>query len=126
MRLAFLALAALPLLSGCFLSRSYTNDALAPEAIAALEPGRTTAAQVVDVLGAPAHVVELGERSAYLYEHRKMKRAGLLLFVITLLNEDVRSDRLWVFFDRNDRLTHFGATLSAERASYSLPFQDRE
>ncbi|QDU67775.1 hypothetical protein [Engelhardtia mirabilis] len=114
------------LLGSCFVSRSYINDGISPEAVASLEPGVSTAAEVVAALGAPGHVVELGNRSAYQYEHHKLKRAGLWLLIVGLFNEDTRSDRVWVFFDENDVLSHVGATLSAERASYSLPFQDRE
>ncbi len=120
--LCALACTALP---GCFLSRSYVNDPLDRAALASLEPGRTTAFEVVQALGAPTQVVELGDRSAYEYEHRRLKRTGLFLFLIGMLNEDTRADRVWVFFDADDRLTHVGATLSADLVEYSLPWGDR-
>ena len=121
--LAVLALA--PLLGGCFLSRSYVNDPIDPETLASLRPGASTAADVVAALGAPTRVVELGNRSAYEFEHRKLKRTGLFLILIGLLNEDTRADRVWVFFDEQDRLTHLGATLTAEETHYALPWSSR-
>lgn len=122
-----IALAALStLLTGCLFSRSYVNDPIDAEAVAQLEPGQSTAADVVGLLGAPSQVVELGDRSAYRYDHRKVQGTGLFLFLFNLRADDVRSDVVWVFFDASDRLTHVGSTLSAERARYRLPFQDRE
>ncbi|MEO0650243.1 MAG: hypothetical protein AAFZ65_06160 [Planctomycetota bacterium] len=125
LRPLLLALLCAPLLGGCFLSRTYVNDPIDPETLATLRPGVSTAAEVVAALGAPTRVVELGNRSAYEFEHRKLKRTGLFLIIVGLLNEDTRADRVWVFFDDQDRLTHMGATLTAEEVNYSLPWTSR-
>ena len=98
-------LLALALASGCFISREYVNADLDPASISELVPGITTAREVVEKLGAPAEVVQLGRRSAYRYEHTQQKRAGFSVIVITFINADLQSDRTWVFFDENDLLT---------------------
>ena len=118
-----LASLVLGLAPGCFLSRNALNAPFTSESLAALVPGQTTAREVVERLGAPVQVVELHDRSAYQYLHTRAKRAGFSVIVLTLINEDRRSDRVWVFFDANGVLTHVGSTLEAETASYAMPFQ---
>ena len=120
------ALLALPLLfaSACAVARSTDNEPLAPERLAQLTPGTSTAKDVVAVLGAPVDVVQLGKRSAYLYQYTATKRAGLWLVIVGLYNVDTRSDRAWVFFDENQVLTHVGATLAGDEVEYALPFED--
>ena len=125
LRPLLLALLLCPTLTGCFLSRSFVNDPITPETLEQLAPGRSTAAEVVAALGAPTRVVELGNRSAYEFEHRKLKRTGLFLLIVGLLNEDTRADRVWAFFDADDVLTHLGATLTADEVNYSLPWSER-
>ena len=112
------------LLPSCLLSRSTTNEPLRAKAIAALAPGETTAEEVVEALGAPTEVVQLGHRSAYRYDATTVKQAGLWVLLVGFLNTDTRSDRLWVFFDEQGVLTHHGATLSADDAQWALPWTD--
>ena len=65
-----LLLTVLPLLAAsCFLSESVVNLPLDGEAAATIVPGETTALEVVAILGAPNEVIQLTERSAWLYEH---------------------------------------------------------
>ncbi len=118
--LPFLAL----FLGGCFLSRRTVNEPLSPQALAQLVPGKTTATEVVELLGAPSEVVQLHKRSAYRYESTTTKDAGLWLLLVGLYNSDAHADRAWVFFDENGVLAHVGATLSAEEAEYALPWQE--
>ena len=115
-------LGALLLVSGCFTGRDTTNEPLDAEMIASLEPGETRAADVVELLGAPTEVVQLARRSAYRYDYTNRKRWGLFLIVANFLNEDTRSDRLWVFFDENQVLSHFGVTLQGDASVYAMPW----
>src|SRR5690606_17221109 len=85
--------------SGCAFFRSNRNDPFAPELVAQLEPGTTTAREAVALLGGPAQVVQLGDRSAYRYDHQITKGTGLLLLVLNFGHVDTREDRLWLFFD---------------------------
>jgi hypothetical protein len=109
---------------GCVLSRDNQNEPIQRAALDSLQPGTTTASEAVALLGAPSEVVQLGFRSAYRYEFASTKRAALFLLVVFLSNSDARSDRLWLFFDEKDVLSHVGATYSAEDARYAMPWQD--
>lgn len=112
------------LVSGCALFRSNRNEPLDPSVIDKLVPGQTTAREAVELLGGPAQVIQLGDRSAYRYDHAITKGAGLLLIVLILGHVDTREDRLWLFFDENDVLTHFASSLEAHRAQYAMPWED--
>jgi len=111
---------------GCFLSRTTANEPISPALVARLEPGRTTAGEAASLFGAPAEVIQLGRRSAYRYDHTLTKRAGLALIVVGLFGSDTHADRVWLFFDEKDVLTHVGATLRAEDAEYALPWERLE
>ena len=114
-------LSALPL-PGCFWSRAFVNEPLDANVVAALRPGTTTAAEVTKMLGAPSRIVPLGRRSAYLYEGTQSKTAWFSLIIVSFANTDARSDRVWVFFDENDVLSHVGSSLASHRASYAMPW----
>jgi len=109
-------------LPGCLLSHKTFNEPLATEDIEALQPGLTTQSQVASRFGAPTEIVQLGYRSAYMYEYKVSKSAGIFLLIFTASNEDNRTDRMWVFFDEAGVLTHVGATLAADRAEYQMPW----
>lgn len=109
---------------GCLLGRSSTNEPLEPSLLALLEPGKSTAGDVTEVLGGPSQIVELGNRTAYLYEYRVTKAASVLLLLVNMATLDSRTDRIWVFFDEDLVLTHYGATLTGHRAQYALPWND--
>lgn len=116
----------LPLLaSGCFVTRATRNEPLSQAAIEGLRPGMS-AREVVERLGAPTEVVQLGLRSAYRYDFTQQKRAGLTLILVTFLNDDERQDRVWLFFDEEGALTHVGATLQAAGSQYAMPWSDLE
>ena len=125
MRTSFPALlCATLLLPGCLIGRNTVNEPLEQAAIEQLRPGESTAGQVVELLGAPTEVVQLGRRSAYRFDATTTKQAGVLLLIVGVFNTDTRQDRLWAFFDEQDVLTHFGATLSADDPEYALPWQN--
>ena len=106
------------------MARQETNRPLDAEVIGSLQPGTTTAREVVERLGAPTDVVQLGYRTAYRYDATSEKSAVLLLLVVNFGNQDARSDRLWVFFDDNDILTHYGASYGVHRTQYAMPWED--
>ena len=119
-----LALALTALAPSCFVARNQINTPIEAASLAELVPGTSTADDVLAVLGAPADVVQLGRRSAWRYDHTHEKRAAFTLLVITMVNSDAKSDRVWVFFDEEDRLIHARGTFEADDAEYKLPFQD--
>ncbi len=112
------------MLASCGISRMESNDPISAEAVRSLVPWRTTAREVVEKLGAPTEVVQLGRRSAYRYDASSSKSAGLVLFVFNMFAQDMRTDRVWAFFDANDVLTHIGATYGTHRTQYALPWED--
>lgn len=114
----------LALLPACFASRTMVNEPLRAASLGALVPGTSTAKDVVELLGAPSEVIQLGSRTAYRYDYSVQKRAGFTLIVVTVLNEDTRSDRAWFFFDKDDKLTHAGSTLESDRARYAMPWAE--
>jgi outer membrane protein assembly factor BamE (lipoprotein component of BamABCDE complex) len=111
------------LLQSCLASRQSRGEPYAPEALEQIVPGKTTAREVVELLGAPSDVVRMHKGSAYLFEHSKTKTGGFLLVVVVLANTDQRSDRIWVFFDENDVVTHVGSDIAADRTEYALPWE---
>lgn len=122
--LALLGLSALLLAPSCFLSRQTSNVPLRHVDYGGLEPGATTATQVVAQFGAPTEIVQLARRSAYLYHFDQRKVSGLALLLVNFVNTDVRQDRVWLFFDEEDVLTHVGTTFEANDARYAMPWFD--
>lgn len=123
MRSSLLALL-LCLSPACAIARSSENRPLDAGLLSSLRPGSTTAREAVELLGAPVDVVQLGKRSAYRYQFTSTKRAGLILLVVNLYNQDLRTDRAWLFFDENQVLTHTGVTLEGADAEYAMPWED--
>jgi len=119
-----LLLLPLCLVAGCAIARQDTNEPLDAAAIGALVPGKTTAREVTERLGAPTEVVQLGKRTAYRYDATTGKAAVLILVLVNFGQQDTRSDRLWVFFDEHDVLSHYGASFGTHRTQYALPWED--
>jgi hypothetical protein len=117
-----IALSAL-LLASCGIARMETNEPIDAQIVRTFRPGYTTARQVTEQLGAPTQVVQLGRRSAYLYDASASKSAALILGVFNMYAVDTRTDRVWLFFDESDHLTHCGASFGVHRAQYALPWE---
>lgn len=120
MRRALIPAALALALPSCFLSESEVDQALDAKAIATIQPG-ASAADVSRALGAPTRVVELGQGSAWLYEHVVEKQAAAFFLVLGLRGVDSQADRCWVFFNADNVVTHIGATLQADQADYDVP-----
>ena len=112
------------LLAGCAFGRSAENVPLDPVSIEKLKPGKTTSKEVVELMGAPVDVVQLGFKSAYVYRHTYEKSTAVILVVANAFRQDHRQDRLWVFFDEKGVLTHYGATLEARDTKTGWPFNN--
>lgn len=116
-------LLALPLLAlpACYLGETAVQQPLSAEAVAQLQPGRTTAQEVANLLGAPTRVVEIGNGSAWEYQHAVTKDAAVWVILLALRGEDTQSDRVWAFFDANGVLTHAAASFEAAQTAYRVP-----
>ena len=111
----------LTLLCGsCVMGEMTIGQPLEASAISQLQPNRSSAQDVADLMGAPNQVVELGNKSAWLYEAQKERRAGVFLLVFGTYGQDKQFDRCWVFFDGNGLLTHIASTLESSSAEYNL------
>ena len=124
MKASLLCLTLLLILPGCFTTRKTINQQLSSEAAAQVAPG-TSAADVVELLGAPTDIVQLGHRSAYLYEFQQTKMTGLLAGVVGFMNSDTRSDRVWIFLGPGgDTVTHVGSSFDADKAQNRMPWTE--
>jgi hypothetical protein len=112
------------LLPACAFGRQDTNEPIDIPTVRGLVPGKTTAREVVERLGAPTDVVQLGKRTAYRYDGTTTKSTVLFLLLINFGNQDTRADRVWVFFDEKDVLTHCGSSFGTHRTQYALPWED--
>ncbi len=121
---SMLLLAALALLfSGCAaVGKNIEYQSFDPDKLEGVAPGRTTAAQVTTLFGAPTQVVELSGGNAYVYERSVSKATGAYFVLISFVRYDQQFDRLVFFFDETNMLTHYGFSLNADDAAYGLPF----
>jgi len=119
-----IALSLATTLASCGIARQDLNEPIDATIVNQLVPGTTTAREVVERLGGPNEVVQLGKRTAYRYDSSTTKSAVLFLFLVNFGNQDTRQDRLWVFFDENNVLSHFGATYGSHRTQYAMPWED--
>ena len=116
----------LPLLlaAGCVFVRIDTDSPIDAPTVRSFVLGKTTAADVTASLGAPVDVVQIGSRSAYEFSATSTKLTSLYLLVVTFNNKDTRSDRVWLFFDEKNVLTHAGTTFATHRTRYAMPWRD--
>lgn len=117
-----LLLPVLFLAPSCFISRSTANEPLPAQRMDTLVPGKSTATDVANTLGAPNEVVQLGKRMAWRYDFTNAKQAGFSIIILTFVNSDARADRAWFFFDENSVLQYAGRTLQADHAEYAMPW----
>ncbi len=108
---------------GCFAFG--TNKEYQPfdaEQLSAIEPGKTTAKDITDIFGAPTSIVEMSNGNAFIYQRSISKGTFIWLILLSFGNYDNQTDQVVFFFDNQDLLTHYGASLNADKASYGLPF----
>jgi len=97
--------------SACTFSRTYINPKTLdlPERVKQVEKGRTTAAELQQILGAPPHSIlraPSGEK-VYLYSYGETKTAGLTLVVFNLTKTNSGIDAALFFVDDKDVVTDY-------------------
>lgn len=117
-------IAPLLLLSGCYFGKSKEDRPWKTEAVAKIEPGKTTKAQVLQLLGPPKQVVRLLESEAYMYTHSVKKETGTFLLLVNLSRTDQQYDAVTVIINRQDVVTAVGSRAAAELAEYGFPWED--
>jgi len=135
-----LLLAALSVCSGCLsFGVSYEGNPIDQAAVAKIVKGRTTRAEVLELLGAPkrieeANITNLVEQSlaryqgekltlqidpalfndVYIYERKQTDTFVLFLIVFNYYSSDETATRLAVFFDKNGKVLGVGWTHKPE------------
>jgi hypothetical protein len=111
------------LCGGCAVfGKNMDEQSFDPAPLDTLVPGHTRAANVTDMFGAPAQVVKLSNGNAYTYKRSIAKGTALWLVLVTFGNYETQYDQIVFFFNDQDILTHYGARMNAEKASYGVPF----
>lgn len=105
--LGSLALAAL--LSACaqYDSQRGVDVSWHPQALSQFQIGETTRADVMEVLGPPSQLVNLGDETVLYYLNEDAAGRGLILLVYNRFEVDTSYDRAVFIFDREGRLSDF-------------------
>jgi outer membrane protein assembly factor BamE (lipoprotein component of BamABCDE complex) len=114
--------AALFVLNGCYFSRKKDDRPWPIEVVSQIEVGKTTKAEVLQLLGPPKQIIRLLESEAYMYVASVEKSSGLVLVVLNLSRNDRQYDAVTVIINRQDVVTAVGARFSADDAAYGLPW----
>lgn len=87
-------------LNGCVLSRGRVGNPIQEENLSQIEKGISKKDSVVTLLGAPDRIIVGNDKEIFQYYYYDGKSPGLILLVFNILSVNVRSDNLYVFFDR--------------------------
>ncbi len=118
-----LAIGFILLCTGCFVFGTNKDyHPFDPDALESIQPGITTATDISGLFGAPTSTVKLSNGNAYIYRRSVAKATLIWLVLLSFANYDTQVDQIVFFFDNNDLLTHYGASLNADKAEYGLPF----
>ena len=97
--LIFLVITVL-LTTGCAFTRGNLGLAEKDQDISAIKKGRTTRGEVLALLGAPNHILEINGQSIFHYYRYVLKHSTLLVF--SRIN--IASDDLYVFFTKEGKV----------------------
>jgi outer membrane protein assembly factor BamE (lipoprotein component of BamABCDE complex) len=86
--------------NGCVLSRGRVGNPIQEESLSQIEKGISKKDSVVTLLGAPDRIIVGNDKEIFQYYYYDGKSPGLILLVFNILSVNVRSDNLYVFFDR--------------------------
>ena len=92
---------ALAILQGCVVTRGTVGEPIQEGAISTIKKGTTTMAEVVSLIGAPDRIVRGNDREIFHYYYYDGKSPALLLLVLNFARMDIKSDNLYVFFNRD-------------------------
>ena len=110
-------------LGGCFFGKKMDDRPWPAEAVQRIQPGKTTKAEVLMLLGPPKEVVRLLESEAYMYVHAVEKNSSTYLIVLNLSRSDRQYDAVTVIINRQDVVTAVGSRFAAESAEYGFPWE---
>jgi outer membrane protein assembly factor BamE (lipoprotein component of BamABCDE complex) len=113
---------ALVLLGGCYFGKKVDDRPWNAEMVARIEVGKTTKAQVLQLLGPPKEIIRLLESEAYMYTHSIEKNTGAFLLLVNLSRNDRQYDSISVIINRQDVVTAVGSRFAADGAEYGFPW----
>lgn len=87
-------------IQGCVLSRGRVGNPIEEESLRQIEKGISNKETVVTLLGAPDRIIVGNDKEIFQYYYYDGKSPGLILLVFNIVSVNVRSDNLYVFFDR--------------------------
>ncbi|MEK7235691.1 MAG: outer membrane protein assembly factor BamE [Nitrospirota bacterium] len=91
----------LVLTQGCVVSRGTIGEPIQEDALSRIKKGTTTMAEVVSAIGAPDRIVRGNDREIFHYYYYDAKSPALLLLLLNFIRMDIKSDNLYVFFNKN-------------------------
>ena len=109
-------------LTGCYFGRKKDDRPWAPETVARIEVGKTTKAEVLQLLGPPKQIIRLLESEAYMYVASVEKNTSVFLLVLNLSRSDKQYDAVTVVINRQDVVTAVGSRFAADQAEYGFPW----
>jgi len=118
-----LAAASILALGGCYFSKKIDDRSFNPTAVAQIQVGKTTKAEVLQLLGPPREIIRLLESEAYMYVHSIEKNTGTFLLLVNLNRTDKQYDSVAVIINRQDVVTAVGSRASAPTAAYGFPWE---
>ena len=115
----------LALLQGCVVTRGTVGDPIQEEAVSAIKKGKTTMAEVVSSIGAPDRIVRGNDREIFHYYYYDGKSPAMMLILLNFIRMDVKSDNLYVFFNRDGIAEEVVYGKRTDRTRFRLwPFGD--
>lgn len=110
LRLAALLLG-VAILAGCaqYDSQRGVEVSWTPAALGGFERGATTRSEVMEALGPPSQLVNLGAETVLYYLNEDTRGRGLLLLLYNRFDVATRYDRAVFIFDAEGRLTDYSA-----------------
>jgi outer membrane protein assembly factor BamE (lipoprotein component of BamABCDE complex) len=87
--------------TGCSFSRGTIGDEFMNDNIAAVKKGASTRADVVTALGAPDRIMQAGGQEIFQYYRYDLKAGSLFLALVNFSRFNIKSDDLYVFFNRD-------------------------
>jgi hypothetical protein len=115
----------LALLQGCVVTRGTVGEPIQEEAVSAIKKGKTTMAEVVSSIGAPDRIVRGNDREIFHYYYYDGKSPAMMLILLNFIRMDVKSDNLYVFFNREGIAEEVVYGKRTDRTRFKLwPFGD--
>ena len=96
-----LLLVVICLVQGCAFSRGTLGDDIRPDAVESIKKGVTTKTEALALLGAPDRLLQVNGHDVFQYYRYDAKVGSLLLILINFSRISVKSDDLYVIFNRD-------------------------